>query len=231
MAALMTASEFRFDRSIGGGTRSVAIKARLSPAALEANLLLHDLLLEVLDASVNPTMVIDSSRRLLCANKAAMVLIERNDAWFLAQGQLHSRGCGNDTLARLVSEVLTTRSSALGMFARCGNSDAYQILARPLPRMLSIDRQPFVLLHVYDPSRTVEASEEQLRAIFPFTRVESQLASRLLSGATLLDAAKGLGVTMNTARTHLKSLFAKTRTRRQTELVRLLTTSALVLQL
>jgi DNA-binding CsgD family transcriptional regulator len=44
----------------------------------------------------------------------------------------------------------------------------------------------------------------------------------LLHGERLEDYAARAGISMNTARTHLKSIFAKTETTRQAELVRLL---------
>jgi DNA-binding CsgD family transcriptional regulator len=47
----------------------------------------------------------------------------------------------------------------------------------------------------------------------------------LASGMTILEAGEALDVSANTARTHLRSLFAKTGTHRQAELVRLATTT------
>ena len=46
----------------------------------------------------------------------------------------------------------------------------------------------------------------------------------LLSGLSLGDAAEALAITGNTARTHLKRVFAKTGVSRQSELIRVLVT-------
>jgi DNA-binding CsgD family transcriptional regulator/PAS domain-containing protein len=55
-----------------------------------------------------------------------------------------------------------------------------------------------------------------------FTTAEAQLAQWMMQGLSLAQAAERGGVTINTMRTHLRSLFDKTQTRRQAELVRLL---------
>jgi len=61
-----------------------------------------------------------------------------------------------------------------------------------------------------------------LRDQWGFTTAEAQLAQWMMQGMSLAQAAERGGVTINTMRTHLRSLFDKTQTRRQAELVRLL---------
>lgn len=63
---------------------------------------------------------------------------------------------------------------------------------------------------------------ELLRDIFLFTPAEVRLASRLSCGESLEDIAGKLGLSLGTVRVQLKSLFLKTGTRRQGELVALL---------
>ena len=48
------------------------------------------------------------------------------------------------------------------------------------------------------------------------------LAAALASGRSLVEAADTLGIAHNTARAHLRSIFAKTGARRQSQLVHLL---------
>jgi DNA-binding CsgD family transcriptional regulator/PAS domain-containing protein len=61
-----------------------------------------------------------------------------------------------------------------------------------------------------------------LRDQWGFTAAEAQLAQWLMQGLSLAQAAEHGGVTINTVRTQLRSLFDKTQTRRQAELVRML---------
>ena len=65
-------------------------------------------------------------------------------------------------------------------------------------------------------------SAAQLAALHGLTPREGQLAARLLAGDSLDEAARTLAITPGTARNYLASLFTKTRTRRQGELLALL---------
>jgi DNA-binding CsgD family transcriptional regulator len=58
---------------------------------------------------------------------------------------------------------------------------------------------------------------------------EARLAIRLAEGQSLVEAAAALGITTGTARSYSKSLFAKTGTRGQAELVRLVLTNVAAL--
>lgn len=61
-----------------------------------------------------------------------------------------------------------------------------------------------------------------LRVIIGLTPAEARLASALLQGTSLDEAAAQLGVTRNTIRTQLRGLFIKTDTHRQSDLLRVL---------
>lgn len=61
---------------------------------------------------------------------------------------------------------------------------------------------------------------------FGFTLAEARLATQLASGETLEGAAVALGIARETARNRVKSVFQKTGTHRQAELVTLLTSLA-----
>jgi pimeloyl-ACP methyl ester carboxylesterase/DNA-binding CsgD family transcriptional regulator len=58
---------------------------------------------------------------------------------------------------------------------------------------------------------------------FGLTSAQARLAAKLLQGLRLADAAAALQMTLSTARWHLKNIFLKTGTRRQADLLRLLT--------
>ena len=58
-----------------------------------------------------------------------------------------------------------------------------------------------------------------LKNKFGLTPAEVRLVLRLVAGDSLRSAAKALGIQYETVRTHLKSVFQKTGTRRQAELV------------
>ena len=65
-------------------------------------------------------------------------------------------------------------------------------------------------------------SEEILKLLFNLTPAEAKLTRLFAEGCGLTEAATRLGVTRETLRTRLKSIFEKTNTHRQAELVRLI---------
>jgi DNA-binding CsgD family transcriptional regulator len=73
-----------------------------------------------------------------------------------------------------------------------------------------------------DPERGIESGEEMLARLYELTPAEARITGELLQGHTVEEAAAELGVTVHTARTHLRHVFSKTDTRRQSELVLLL---------
>jgi DNA-binding CsgD family transcriptional regulator len=66
---------------------------------------------------------------------------------------------------------------------------------------------------------------ELLRCHFGLTPAEARLALHLVAGETLRSAEAKLGITYETARTHLKNIFDKTGTCRQAELVVVIVTA------
>lgn len=70
------------------------------------------------------------------------------------------------------------------------------------------------------------ASREELRKgeapLWRLTPAEARLARRLAEGRSLKEAAAEFGVSINTVRMQLRNVFAKTGTRRQADLVRLM---------
>jgi DNA-binding CsgD family transcriptional regulator len=61
-----------------------------------------------------------------------------------------------------------------------------------------------------------------MRQLYGLTPAEARVANLLLEGLEVREAAERLGITLETARFHLKRVLAKTGTRRQTELLRLM---------
>ena len=60
-------------------------------------------------------------------------------------------------------------------------------------------------------------------AVFDLTAGEIRVAERLLTGRAPAEIARDLALAMSTVRSHLASIFAKTGTSRQSDLVRLAT--------
>ena len=75
-------------------------------------------------------------------------------------------------------------------------------------------------------ARDTHAAGRLVHRNFGLTTAESRLAAKLLQGRRISDAAADLGMTASTARWHLRNIFSKTGTRRQADLLRLLTNAS-----
>lgn len=73
----------------------------------------------------------------------------------------------------------------------------------------------------------LQLSPKRLVTLYKITPAEARLASRLAALRSVEEAADDLGITLSTARSQLKSVFAKTGTKSQSELLMLLATGTL----
>ena len=80
------------------------------------------------------------------------------------------------------------------------------------------------IIFVSDPEWRQITTIDMLKTLYGLTNAEAELVQHLMQGNSLESAAEHRGVTMNTARSQLKQVFAKTETNRQGELLRLLLT-------
>jgi len=74
-----------------------------------------------------------------------------------------------------------------------------------------------------EPDCSVPVSEAELAKIFAFTKSEAKLAFALCNGMSLQHYCKVAGIAYQTARFHLKGVFAKAGVQRQADLIRLIT--------
>ncbi len=87
-------------------------------------------------------------------------------------------------------------------------------------------QRPAAVLFLRDPEASAtQPSQDVMRQLFGFSRMESALAVHLADGLTLDEAAAQLKIRRNTARTYLRYIFCKTGVTRQTLLVRMLLNS------
>ena len=81
------------------------------------------------------------------------------------------------------------------------------------------------LLFVFDPEKTLQITSDTVKRMFGLSRAEAELAVALSCGKTLDAAAAERGISVHTTRSQLKTIFNKTGTKRQADLVSLLLSS------
>lgn len=192
---------------------------------------------DVLNAIDRPALIVDARGAVRSANAWATTALERGDYMRLdAAGRLRlcDSAAGEKLARRLrrlgrtgdlpVSELALSTcagelAALMSLFAIQGGHDAPQHSWLFPPERLA-------LLVVRPLNRRPAVAEDTLRRVFGLTGAEALLAARLASGEALDDAAATLGIARETARVHLKAIFAKTDTHRQAELVALLASLA-----
>lgn len=113
-----------------------------------------------------------------------------------------------------------TRPRAIQLHPPCGR--AWIIVIRPLLSSYG----PFgqircdLLLEIHEGLPRI-GSIELLQALYDLSSREMQLVRLLADGHSLESAAQVMSITGNTARTHLRAIFVKTATTRQSELIHL----------
>ncbi|WP_296650774.1 helix-turn-helix transcriptional regulator [Paraburkholderia sp.] len=94
-----------------------------------------------------------------------------------------------------------------------------------------IDEETAAIVFASDPDDGLCTPEELLCKIYGLTRHQARLAGWLMRGEDLKGYAQAHEVAYDTARSHLKQVFAKTGVRRQSDLIRiLLSSAALIIQ-
>lgn len=84
-----------------------------------------------------------------------------------------------------------------------------------------LDNRPSALVFLSDPDAIPASRSTILRTLYRLSPTECRLVALLVAGNELVLAADQLGMTAHTARFHLKTVFRKTGTNRQTDLIRL----------
>lgn len=78
------------------------------------------------------------------------------------------------------------------------------------------------VIHLHDPDRTIGVQPQQLSDLYGFTKAQARLAAKLFHGQTINEAAEALHISVNTARTHMRGIYARTGVRTQAELLGML---------
>jgi DNA-binding CsgD family transcriptional regulator len=135
----------------------------------------------------------------------------------------------NPAAQAMFADAIAVRPSAparLGRSIPIAGSDAHPpLVAHVLPIRrsgLDVFTGAVSLLFLTPLTQQSSPGPDLLQALFDLTPAEARVASMVVDGKPLDQVAAGLNVSMNTVRTQLKSVFAKTGAQRQAELVSLL---------
>jgi len=200
--------------------RALEIRDRLEHVQLRSKTLAI-----TLDRLALGVLLLDSRGRVLEANSQAQELLrEGNGIRRNHDGTFWLRESAGSELGRWVRTGEPLRRSAMDglLHVRRAMRLPLSVLVTPLPRRsvswVAQDSRWLVLL--IDPERRIEACAELIGRDLDITAREAEIAALLVSGYGVQNIAVRLHVSPHTVRTQLKSIFRKTGSHTQSELIR-----------
>lgn len=187
-----------------------------------------------LDSARLCTVLLDGERRIVGLNEEAERLFAQSTAVTIRNGVM--------TLTDRTDQARFTAlwSSFIGgeddtgygvMTAGAEGDNPVNIMVRRSDRLpLPGGRSAIAAIaYLKDPSAPLQPQVSAISALFSLKPTEARLAAALAQGADIREASIQLGMTEQTARTYVKRILQKTGTRRQSELVQMISTSLAVL--
>ncbi len=178
---------------------------------------------EILDQLAFGIFVIDRDHFVIRQNHSATELMQSKNVFKTEAGRLTTiRDLDGQRFRQYLNRLFapgTRISERIFSLQKNSSTDRYQICGSALPNTAENNTLEIVVLTVIDPAQTTPVPTQILRSLYALTRSESKLAEALINGCTLEQYAHESGTKMTTIRTHLRSIFQKTGTTRQTDLV------------
>jgi DNA-binding CsgD family transcriptional regulator/PAS domain-containing protein len=174
-------------------------------------------------------IIVDSNFSIMFANRSAEELLAEGDGLALDHDGIAAGTPGDSAALRRLVAGRNNGNGSPGAGGRCtlgrrNGRAPLSVLAVPVRGEVAwiVPRRPAAVLFVTDPDRDGRASTEALRRRYGLTRAEAAFLGEIVKGDGIQAAADRLGVSLATARTHLRHVFDKTGTQRQAELVGLM---------
>ena len=227
------------------GEREVALLQPIVPHVRQA-LQLHrrlsaadaatDDFASVINTSRRAVFLIAAGGRIVFMNQAASALTAMRDGLTVERHELWaSRIADTRRLRALIAAAIeTAKGTGIGaggtlVLGRPSDKRPLIVLVCPVARQRAVVpgvESASAVVFVTDPDLSDVPDEGTLCALFGLTMAEAKLTCLLARGLTLQEAGDRLALRRETIRSRLKTIFEKTRTHRQADLVRLVLSGA-----
>ncbi len=196
---------------------------------LDTAQLLGGALADVLEKSGRGIFLVDEEGRIRHANRAGREIVAKNDGLtdknsvLAATGRIQKRKF--DAMLRAAAAPdREKRASGSLLLPRLSRRHPLSMIAMPLNAETGapFHSRPLALVCISDPEQGAQISQTRICDLFDFTPAEAKVAMELLAAEEPKAIAESLSISINTVRVHMASIFRKTHTNRQAELVRLL---------
>jgi DNA-binding CsgD family transcriptional regulator len=212
--------------------RAVRIHRRLRSQELNP-----DAAQERLEGLLHGAFLVDAAARVLFANAAAKTMLDAGDGLVLRDDRLAASD-GSRGLQIAIASCAPSANGRPGFggeveIRRGSQRSPVRVNVTPLKAQRTAvevpwlaSQAPVALVIATDPDLHRRRLERNLRRDYGLTIAESRLAAEIVKGDGRKAAAARRGISDATARTQLSSIFAKTGTHRQAELIRLVLAAA-----
>ncbi|HEV3286290.1 MAG TPA: helix-turn-helix transcriptional regulator [Steroidobacteraceae bacterium] len=200
-------------------------------AALDVTKMERAIYADAMDHLTLATVILDASGHVIHMNALARDILHRQDGITLANDTLALTHPADalrlrDAIGRAIAAGRASKPGIVDVLRarRPSGAGHYGMMIRPAAGSMGAEEPAVspavaVFISVEEGSQT-PAPVDTIRKLFELTHKEAQLALCLANGRSLQEAAGDLGITLNTARAHLRSTFSKTGIDRQARLVR-----------
>lgn len=175
-------------------------------------------------------IVVDRDRKLVFANACATDLLNGGNGLRLnAKGSVET-STKNRHFERMVADIFDRHAfepdkfGGVAIVERSGDLRPLEVLITPFRHEAfgGTNSESLAIIYVTDPEAKVADMTGVLMQIYGLTSTEARLAQLIVNGQSLSEACDEMSIAENTGRAHLKRIFSKTDTNRQSALVKLI---------
>jgi DNA-binding CsgD family transcriptional regulator len=204
--------------------RAMTLQKRLDK--LEEALIQSSNILDLIEFGL---VLYGADRTLHFVNAAAQRILDAGDGLRLTKNDLAiGDRSAEERFQSLIDAIyrpnllLSQRSGGIIAIPRLSRGRPYSLMVVPMQARNAAKESVTAAVFLFDPSTRKTTAIQLFVSSYGLSRSEAELAHFLALGGTLEEAAVRRSVSRNTVKTQLHSIFAKTDTNRQSELVALL---------
>jgi CheY-like chemotaxis protein/DNA-binding CsgD family transcriptional regulator len=178
---------------------------------------------EALDNLATGVIFINENLKVYYLNKSARQLLDREEVLQLNEDYLN---CATPAYTAELHKCIAQGVPHTLSLERGETQSPLRILVTPL---VSRDAnygqdRPIAIIYTFETVNSPERIEDVLHSFYSLSPAESKIVSRLIHSPRLEDVATELGITLNTARTHMKRIYSKTNARGMSALLNMIVT-------
>jgi DNA-binding NarL/FixJ family response regulator len=185
---------------------------------------------DVLNHLSDGVLLFNGGGRIIFINRTARRILSEEDGLYLRDGMLGGDKRSDSLRIRdFLAAILAPSAAGEGFFVeplsleRPSGRRSYALRACKLEAGLDLEPDCAALAAIFlsDPETRPRPSAALLVALYDFTPTEARIVADLAGGLSVGEIAETWHISRNTIHHHLKSIFRKTDTKRQSELVSL----------